>query len=75
MSETDIDPDEAARVRAKRVERVAKWVLPVAVLALGVWFWDRIVVWNDIPHYLNRGRGWWWKRWSRTGPCCFRRCW
>ena len=53
----DIDPDEARRLRAKRVEGVAKWVLPVAVLALGVWFWDRIVVWNDIPHYLLPGPG------------------
>ena len=57
MTEADIDPDEARRLRTKRVENVAKWVLPVAVLALGVWFWDRIVVWNDIPHYLLPGPG------------------
>ena len=53
----DIDPDEAARVRTRRIENVAKWVLPVAVLALGVWAWDRVVVWNDIPHYVLPGPG------------------
>ncbi len=53
----DIDPDEAARVRARRIEGVAKWVLPVAVLGLGVWAWDRVVVWNDIPHYVLPGPG------------------
>jgi NitT/TauT family transport system permease protein len=53
----DIDADEAARQRAKRIESVAKWVLPVAVLALGVWFWDRVVVWNQIPHYILPGPG------------------
>jgi NitT/TauT family transport system permease protein len=31
---------------------VAKWVLPVLVLALGIWLWDRMVVWNAIPKYI-----------------------
>ena len=53
----DIDPDEAARVRTRRIENVAKWVLPVVVLALGVWAWDRVVVWNAIPHYVLPGPG------------------
>ena len=53
----DIDPDEAARARARRIENVAKWLLPVAVLALGIWAWDRVVVWNEIPHYLLPGPG------------------
>ncbi|MGQ0566373.1 MAG: ABC transporter permease, partial [Gemmobacter sp.] len=59
MSDIDtlVDADEAARVRARRVESVAQWVLPVAVLAIGIWFWDRIVVWNDIPHYILPGPG------------------
>ncbi len=51
------DAEEARRARMTRIERVAKWVLPVAVLALGVWFWDRMVVWNDIPHYILPGPG------------------
>jgi NitT/TauT family transport system permease protein len=41
---------------APRIERVAKWVLPVLVLALTIWLWDRIVVWNEIPHYILPGR-------------------
>ena len=46
------DPDEARRARTRRFETVAKWLLPIVVLALGLWFWDRIVVWNNIPHYV-----------------------
>ena len=51
------DADEARRARGARIEGVAKWVLPVAVLALGVWAWDRVVVWNEIPHYILPGPG------------------
>lgn len=50
-----IDADELRRARAARIEAVAKWLLPVLVLALGVLAWDRIVVWNDIPHYILPG--------------------
>lgn len=52
-----VDADEARRLRAARIEGVAKWVLPVVVLALGIWIWDRIVVWNQIPHYILPGPG------------------
>lgn len=52
-----VDADEARRQRAARIEGVAKWVLPVLVLALGLWLWDRIVVWNAIPHYILPGPG------------------
>ena len=55
--DADIDPDEARRMRARRIEGVAKWLLPVAVLCLGVWLWDRTVVWNEIPHYILPGPG------------------
>jgi NitT/TauT family transport system permease protein len=51
------DAEEARRARMDRIERVAKWLLPVIVLALGVWLWDRVVVWNDIPHYILPGPG------------------
>lgn len=54
---TPVDADEARRQRAARIEGVAKWVLPVLVLALGLWLWDRIVVWNAIPHYILPGPG------------------
>lgn len=52
-----VDADEARRQRAARIEGVAKWVLPVLVLGLGVWLWDRVVVWNAIPHYILPGPG------------------
>ena len=52
-----VDADEARRARRAQVERVAKWLLPVAVLALSLWYWDRIVVWNAIPEYQLPGPG------------------
>lgn len=51
------DAEEARRARMDRIERVAKWLLPVIVLALGVWLWDRVVVWNEVPHYILPGPG------------------
>jgi NitT/TauT family transport system permease protein len=53
----EVDADEARRARGARIESVAKWLLPLAVLALGLWLWDRIVVWNEIPHYILPGPG------------------
>jgi NitT/TauT family transport system permease protein len=53
----EVDADEARRARRAQVEGVAKWVLPVVVLALGLWYWDRVVVWNEIPPYVLPGPG------------------
>ncbi len=47
-----IDADEARRARRKRIEAVAQWLLPLVVLALTIWGWDRLVKVNDIPHYI-----------------------
>lgn len=47
-----IDEEEVARQRAKKVEKVARYVLPILVLLATLILWDRIVVWNDIPHYI-----------------------
>ena len=47
-----LDPEEARRVRAERIERIGKWVLPIAIMILAVWAWDRICVWNEIPRYI-----------------------
>ncbi|MBX3580721.1 MAG: ABC transporter permease [Rhizobiaceae bacterium] len=47
-----LDPEEARRLRAIRAERVGRWILPVAIMLLAVWFWDRICVWNEIPRYI-----------------------
>ena len=47
-----LDAEEQRRLRAARLERVGRWVLPVAIMCLAVFAWDRIVVWNEIPHYI-----------------------
>lgn len=50
-----IDTEEAARLRRRRIETIARWMLPVAVMILAIWLWDRIVVWNEIPHFILPG--------------------
>lgn len=55
IADPTIDADELARQRARRLERIGKWTLPVLVMALGLLLWDRVVVWNDIPHYTLPG--------------------
>ncbi len=47
-----LDAEEAARARAQRIDRVGKWALPLVVMICAVLIWDRIVVWNEIPHYI-----------------------
>jgi NitT/TauT family transport system permease protein len=52
-----IDVEEARRARLRRIEAMARWLLPVAVMILAIWMWDRIVVWNEIPHFILPGPG------------------
>jgi NitT/TauT family transport system permease protein len=47
-----LDPEEARRVRQERLERIGKWLLPLAIMILAIWLWDRICVWNEIPKYI-----------------------
>jgi len=47
-----LDPEEARRVRAERLEKIGKWVLPILIMLLAIWLWDRICVWNAIPRYI-----------------------
>ncbi len=47
-----LDPEEARRLRNARLERVGRWVLPIAIFLLSIWAWDRICVWNEIPRYI-----------------------
>ena len=47
-----LDAEERKRLRAARLEAVGKWVLPIAIMVLAIFLWDRIVVWNEIPHYI-----------------------
>jgi NitT/TauT family transport system permease protein len=55
--EAAVDAAEARRARARRIDAVAKWVLPALVFALLIFLWDRLVVWNQIPHYILPGPG------------------
>ncbi|MDX8468063.1 ABC transporter permease [Mesorhizobium sp. VK23B] len=47
-----LDPEEERRVRQERLERIGRWVLPLAIMVLAIWLWDRICVWNEIPQYI-----------------------
>ncbi|MEO1638093.1 MAG: ABC transporter permease [Pseudomonadota bacterium] len=46
------DADEERRARRKRTEEIAKYVIPITVMGLAIWLWDRLVVWNEIEHYI-----------------------
>jgi NitT/TauT family transport system permease protein len=52
-----IDLEELQYARAQRREKIAKWTLPIVMLVLAIVLWDRIVVWNEIPHYILPGPG------------------
>lgn len=52
-----VDEEELRYARAEKREKIAKWVLPVVVIAFAIFLWDRMVVWNDIPHYILPGPG------------------
>ena len=56
-AEAQVDADEARRARAMRVDSVAKWVLPILVFVIMIIAWDRVVVLNNIPHYILPGPG------------------
>lgn len=55
--ETAIDPEEAARARRKRAEKIGRWLMPTLALVIAIILWDRVVVWNQIPHYILPGPG------------------
>jgi NitT/TauT family transport system permease protein len=48
----ELDAAELRRARAEKRDRIARWVLPVLVMAVTIFLWDRICVWNAIPHYI-----------------------
>jgi NitT/TauT family transport system permease protein len=52
MAAVPLDPEEAKRVRAERLERIGKWVLPILIMLFAIWLWDRLCVWNEIPKYI-----------------------
>jgi NitT/TauT family transport system permease protein len=47
-----LDAEEMKRARAARVETIGRRVIPIVILGLSVVLWDRICVWNAIPHYI-----------------------
>ncbi|MEP9371614.1 ABC transporter permease [Mesorhizobium sp. KR1-2] len=47
-----VDQEEMRRARSQRLERVGRWVVPLAIMVLAIWLWDRICVWNEIPQYI-----------------------
>lgn len=49
--------EERRRLVRRRFEKIGKWLLPALVLLFTLWFWDRLVVWNEIPHYILPGPG------------------
>jgi NitT/TauT family transport system permease protein len=52
-----VDREEQRRAQRARIEAVAKWLLPLIVMALTIWAWDRVVRVNEIPHYILPGPG------------------
>ena len=47
-----IDAEEARRARQRKMEKTGKWLLPVLIMCLAIFLWDRICVWNEIPRYI-----------------------
>ena len=52
-----VDQEERRRALRARIDKIGSWLMPAIVMIAAVWFWDRIVVWNDIPHYILPGPG------------------
>ncbi|PLX39553.1 MAG: ABC transporter ATP-binding protein [Hyphomicrobiales bacterium] len=50
-------PDTAPRTPSSTglADRLARWLLPAAVMIAAIVLWDRIVVWNAIPPYILPG--------------------
>lgn len=48
----EIDEAEVRRARIAKRDRIARWILPIIVMTLSIGLWDRICVWNNIPHYI-----------------------
>ncbi len=52
-----LDADEHARLKRQKLERIGKWLMPLIVLGLALFAWDRVVAINEIPHYILPGPG------------------
>jgi NitT/TauT family transport system permease protein len=47
-----VDKEETQRARSAKLERIGRWVLPIAIMIFAIWLWDRLCVWNEIPQYI-----------------------
>ncbi len=47
-----LDSEEQRRIRDARFERIGKWLLPLLIMVLAIYAWDRICVINEIPKYI-----------------------
>lgn len=53
---TDLrDDEELRRARGRRITKIARWVLPIGLLALTLFWWHWVVTVNEIPHYVLPG--------------------
>lgn len=51
------DAEEERIVRRQKIESIARWLIPLTVMALAIFAWHRVVVVNEIPHYVLPGPG------------------
>lgn len=63
MAATERDPvpmfdaEEERIIRRQKTESIARWLIPLTVMALAIFAWHRVVVVNEIPHYVLPGPG------------------
>lgn len=53
--EVTVDPVEMRKAQALKREKIGRWLLPIIVVVISIIAWDRLVVWNNIPHYIIPG--------------------
>ena len=49
------DPAELAKARRERIDRTARWLLPVVVMVATIALWQWYVVAYKVPHYILPG--------------------
>jgi len=52
FEEMPVDEVEMRKARAVKREKIGRWLLPLIVVVLTIIGWDRMVVINEIPHYI-----------------------
>lgn len=57
MTPEELDADEAARLRARNMRKIGRWLAPALIFVLIISGWHWIVTANEIPHYILPGPG------------------